>query len=112
MLLGGTSPIWLIVAVALVAGIPQGLNTLALQNAVYRQSDPARLASSAGLMRTFFYLGAIAASTTGGVVFAQGATTAGVHELALVMLAAAVLFLAVTVADRSLRRLTPQEDPS
>ena len=89
-----------------------GLNTLALQNAVYRQSDPARLASSAGLMRTFFYLGAIAASTTGGLVFAHGATTAGVHELALVMLAAAVLFLALTVADRSLRRLTPQEDPA
>ena len=112
LLLGGTSPIWLIVAVALVAGVPQGLNTLALQNAVYRQSDPARLASSAGLMRTFFYLGAIAASTTGGLVFAHGATTAGVHELALVMLAAAVLFLAITVADRSLRRLAPQEDPA
>lgn len=112
LLLGGTSPIWLIVAVALVAGVPQGLNTLALQNAVYRQSDPARLASSAGLMRTFFYLGAIAASTTGGLVFAHGATTAGVHELALVMLAAAVLFLAITIADRSLRRLAPQEDPS
>ena len=40
-------------------------------------------------MRTFFYLGAISASTTGGLVFAHGATTAGVHELALVMLAAA-----------------------
>jgi predicted MFS family arabinose efflux permease len=112
LLLGDTSPIWLIVVVALVAGLPQGLNSLALQNAVYRQSDPARVASSAGLMRTFFYLGAIAASTTGGLVFAHGATTAGVHDLALVMLAAAGLFLAVTLADRSLGRLTPTEDPS
>jgi MFS family permease len=112
LLLGDTSPIWLIVIIALVAGVPQGLNTLALQNAVYRQSDPARIAASAGLMRTFFYLGAIAASTTGGLVFAHGATTAGVHDLALVMLAAAALFLAITVADRSLGRLTPREDPS
>ncbi|MDT7744410.1 MAG: hypothetical protein QOE59_3488 [Actinomycetota bacterium] len=112
LLLGDASPIWLIVAVALVAGVPQGLNTLALQNAVYRQSDPARVASSAGLMRTFFYLGAIAASTTGGLVFAHSATTAGVHDLALVMLAAAALFLVITVADRSLGRLTPREDPS
>jgi predicted MFS family arabinose efflux permease len=112
LLLADTSPIWLIVVVALVAGLPQGLNTLALQNAVYRQSDPARVAVSAGLMRTFFYLGAIAASTTGGLVFAHGATTAGLHDLALVMLAAAGLFLVITVADRSLGRLTPRQDPA
>ena len=51
------------VAVALVAGVPQGLNNLANQNAVYYQADPARVGSSAGLLRTFFYLGAIIAST-------------------------------------------------
>lgn len=61
---------------------------------------------------TFFHLGGIAASTTGGHVFAHGATTAGVHHLAPVMLAAAVLFGVITVADRSLGRLTPTEDPS
>jgi hypothetical protein len=38
LLLGDASPIWLIVAVALVAGVPQGRNTLALQNAVYRRA--------------------------------------------------------------------------
>jgi hypothetical protein len=108
--LGSGSPVWLLVVVALVAGVPQGLTTLALQNAVYRQSDPARVASSAGLMRTFFYLGAIAASTTGGLAFAHGATTPGLHDLALVMLVAAALFLVLTVADRSLGRLVPRED--
>ena len=106
LFLGSTSPIWLIVVVALVAGVPQGLNNLAIQNAVYRQADPERTASSAGLMRTFFYLGAIAAGTTGGFAFgAGGATTAGLHVLAVVMLVAAGLFLLVTVLDRSLTRL-------
>lgn len=106
LVLGPTSPIWLIVLVALVAGVPQGLNNLAIQNAVYRQADPTRTASSAGLMRTFFYLGAIAAGTTGGFAFASGgATTAGLHVLAVVMLVAAGLFLLVTVLDRSLGRL-------
>ncbi|WP_433802760.1 MFS transporter [Actinomycetospora sp. CA-084318] len=106
LVLGPTSPIWLIVLVALVAGVPQGLNNLAIQNAVYRQADPERTASSAGLMRTFFYLGAIAAGTTGGFAFgAGGATTAGLHVLAVVMLVAAGLFLLVTVLDRSLTRL-------
>ena len=63
-------------------------------------------------MRTFFYLGAIAASTTGGLTFAHGATTPGLHQLALVMLAASAGFLVITVADRSLGRLAPREDPS
>jgi len=55
-------------------------------------------------MRTFFYLGAITASAANGIVFRDGATTAGMHELALVMMAASVLFLVLTLADRSLRR--------
>lgn len=106
LFLTSASPIWLIVVVALVAGLPQGLINLAIQNAVYRQADPDRTASSAGLMRTFFYLGAIAAGTTGGLAFsAGGATTAGLHVLAVVMLAASGLFLLVTVLDRSLVRL-------
>jgi predicted MFS family arabinose efflux permease len=105
LLLSSTSPLWLIAVVALVAGVPQGLNNLAVQNAVYRQADPERTASSAGLMRTFFYLGAIVAGTTGGFAFTGGATTAGLHVLALVMLGAAAVFLLVTVFDRSLARL-------
>ena len=99
------SAIWLLIAVALVFGIPQGLNSLALQNAVYHQADPARTASSAGLLRTFVYLGAMIASAANGVFFSHRADTTGLHHLAWFMFAIAVLFLAVTVADRSLRRI-------
>ena len=105
LLLGPRSPIWLIVVVALVAGVPQGLNNLANQNAVYHQADPDRIASSAGLLRTFFYLGAIAASTAGGAVLSPVADTAGLHDLALFMLVAAGAFLVLTLVDRSLSRV-------
>jgi hypothetical protein len=88
-----------------VAGVPQGLNNLANQNAVYHQADPERIASSAGLLRTFFYLGAIAASTAGGAVLSPVADTAGLHDLALFMLAAAGAFLVLTLVDRSLSRV-------
>ncbi len=110
LLLGGDSPIWLLVVIALVAGVPQGLNNLANQNAVYYQADPARVGSSAGLLRTFFYLGAIVASTAGGVFFVHGADTPGMHRLAVFMLVAAVLFVVVTMADRSLRHVVPTAD--
>lgn len=109
LLLGPTSPIWLIVAVAVIAGVPQGLNNLANQNAVYHQADPARVGSSAGLMRTFFYLGAITASTANGIVLTPVADTAGLHQLALVVLVASVLFLVLTLADRSLAHVVPAE---
>lgn len=110
LVLGGTSPVWLLIVVALVVGVPQGLNTLALQNAVYHQADAARVASSAGLMRTFFYLGAITASSANGVFFARRADTTGLHHLALFMAAAAAIFLAITVVDRSLRGIGRKPD--
>lgn len=99
------SAIWLLIVIAVVIGVPQGLNSLANQNAVYWQADPARMGASAGLLRTFTYLGAIVASAATGLFFGHGATTAGLHDLAVFMLVVAVLFLGVTVADRSLRRV-------
>ena len=109
LLLGATSPVWLLVAVALVVGIPQGLNSLALQNAVYNQADPERIGSSAGLLRTFGYLGAIVASAANGIVFTHRADTAGLHHLAWFLVALAVVFLVVTAADRSLGRIGRDE---
>jgi MFS family permease len=110
LLLHSTSPVWLLVAVALVVGLPQGLNNLALQNAVYHQADPERMGSSAGLLRTFTYLGAMVASAANGVFFSHRADTGGLHRLSWFMLAVAVLFLATIVADRSLGRIGGARD--
>jgi MFS family permease len=109
LLLGSTSPILLLLGVAVVVGIPQGLNGLANQNALYRQADPARMGSSAGLLRTFMYLGAMVASAANGAFLATGADTAGLHRLALFMLAVAILFLLVSVLDRALGRIGAAE---
>jgi hypothetical protein len=114
LLLGPHSPIWMLVAIALVVGLPQGLNSLANQNALYHQADAARIGASAGLSRTFTYLGAIAASAAGGAFFGPTADTAGLHHLALFMLVVAALFLALTTFDRSLSRVgreTAEERP-
>ncbi|MFJ7964529.1 MFS transporter [Streptomyces sp. NPDC096324] len=103
------SAIWLLAAVGALMGVPQGLNGLANQNALYRQADPARIGSAAGLLRTFMYLGAMAASAADAAFFTHGADTGGLHHLALFMLAGAVLLLAVTLIDRSLRDPTPRK---
>ncbi|NUR08523.1 MAG: MFS transporter [Nocardioidaceae bacterium] len=105
LLLDGDSPVWLLVLLSLVLGVPQGINSLANQTALYHQAEPARMGSSAGLLRTSMYLGAIVASAAVGVFFPHGADTPGLHDLSLFMLGCAVLLLLVTVADRSLRRI-------
>ncbi|KUM99781.1 MFS transporter [Streptomyces yokosukanensis] len=101
------SALWLLLAIGALLGIPQGLIGLATQNALYRQADPERIASSAGLLRTFMYLGALGSSAATAAFYPHRADTAGLHGLALFMLAGCVLLLATTLPDRSLGRLTP-----
>lgn len=103
--LGNQSAIWLLLLIALVFGIPQGLNSLANQNAVYHQADAAHLGSSSGLLRTFNYLGAMIASAANGAFFGRTADTSGIHHIGAFLIVIAALFLALAVADRSLARV-------
>ncbi|MFJ9705141.1 MFS transporter [Streptomyces sp. NPDC101234] len=105
---GAGSPVWLLLAVGALLGVPQGLLGLAGQTALYRQADPERIGSAAGLLRTFMYLGALGASAATAAFFPHRADTGGLHGLALFMLAGSALLLAITLPDRSLARLTPQ----
>lgn len=109
LLVGARSPLWLLLLAGVVMGIPQGLIGLANQNALYRQADPARIASAAGLLRTFMYLGALGASAATAGYFPHRADTGGLHGLALFMVAGSVLLLVSSVPDRSLSRLTPRK---
>ncbi|MER6947505.1 hydrolase [Nonomuraea sp. NPDC000554] len=105
LLVGSSTAVWLLALVGALIGVPQGLNGLANQNALYAQADPSRMGSSAGLLRTFMYLGAVLASAANAACYRHGATTGGLHQLVWLLLGIAVLFLAVTLADRSLRRI-------
>jgi MFS family permease len=96
------APIWLLVTVAAILGVPQGLANLAIQNTLYHQAQADRIGASAGLLRTFMYVGAMLASSAAGAFFPTRADTPGLRHLALTMLAAATIFLIITVADRSL----------
>ncbi|MEW1777294.1 MFS transporter [Streptomyces sp. NPDC086777] len=108
LLVGAGSPVWLLLAVGALLGVPQGLLGLAAQTALYRQADPERIGSAAGLLRTFMYLGALGSSAATAAFYPHRADTGGLHGLALFMLAGSALLLAITLPDRSLARLTPE----
>jgi MFS family permease len=112
LLLGVHSPIWILVLISVIFGLPQGLNSLANQNAVYYQADPARMGASAGLLRTFTYLGAMVSSAATGIFFAHGADTAGLHDLAVFLIVTAALLLVLILADRSLSRVGKDAEPA
>ena len=71
---------------------------------MYHQAPADRIGTASGLLRTFQYSGAMLASAVIAAVFTTGATSAGLHVLALVMLGCALLLLAASLADRSLGR--------
>ena len=104
--LNGGSPIWLLLAITVVFGIPQGLNSLALQNSVYFQAGAESIGTSAGLLRTFMYMGSMLASAATAASFGRRADTPGIHHLTAFMLGAGVLYLLVSAVDRSLGRVT------
>jgi sugar phosphate permease len=87
------------------------LNGLANQNALFRQADLARMGTASGLLRTFQYLGAILSSAAVAVVFRTGASSGGLHQLAVVMIGCGAVLLAVVIADRSLTRRTQPAEP-
>lgn len=90
-----STPLWAIVPVTIVLGIPIGFNNLGLQSALYGASDPARTGAAAGLFQTCRFIGAVLATSLLGIVFAEGVDSAGLHTLALVFAGvSAVLLLA------------------
>jgi MFS family permease len=105
LFVGGGTAIWVLAAIGLVFGLPQGLNGLANQNALYHQAEPARMASAAGLLRTFAYVGALASSAATAAFFGERATTGGLHDLAWFALVCGALFVVLVLVDRSLARV-------
>jgi sugar phosphate permease len=98
VLIGASTPIWVLALVGIVAGVPQGLNGLANQTALYQQADPARIGSSAGLLSTCVYVGALISAAAQAQFFQHGATTSGLHQMAIFLLIVSALHLLVTLA--------------
>jgi predicted MFS family arabinose efflux permease len=102
-LLGNATPVLLFSMIAIVLGVPNGLNNIGLQTGLYEASPPERTGSSGGLFQTFRYLGAILASSLLGVILDRDLSTRGLHHVGLALTAgAAVLLLLAFLLPRNL----------
>ena len=100
-----SSSLVFLIVIVLLLGIPQGLLNLANQNAVYFQAAPESIGASAGLLRTFMYLGALISSAANGLFLKPSAMTMGIHQIALFTGAISLLLIVITLFDRSLGRV-------
>lgn len=110
LLLGLTSasPVWLLLVVAAVFGVPQGLASVSNQAALYRQAPPDQIGTASGLSRTSVYLAAIASSAVIGLVFGERPTDAGLHSIGWLVLAAGAGATALAAVDRALAPAGPR----
>lgn len=104
MLLDSHSPVSALVLVSLVFGVTTATTTVGNQTALYQAAPADQIGTASGLFRTFGYLGTITSSVIGGIVFRDGASDHGLHGLGLVLVAAEIAVLLLTVLDRGLMR--------
>jgi MFS family permease len=101
-LASGTS-VALVLLVTCVFGVALGASISGSQTALYLQAAPDQVGTAAGLLRTFTYLGSIAASTITGLVFSTRVDDAGLHSIAWIVGILGLVVVVITTADRTLR---------
>ncbi|MCC2275887.1 MFS transporter [Streptomyces sp. ET3-23] len=106
VLVGPGTPVLLLAAVGVVFGLPNGLNAVGNQTALYAQAPEGRMGTAAGFLRTAQYTGAVVSAALIGLLYGDRAGTHGLHTIALVLTGLGVVLLAATLADRSLSKGT------
>lgn len=108
------TPIPVLIAVAVVLGIPNGFNSVGNQLATYQQAPASLAGVAAGLQRTSSYIGANIASTLVGLTVAATGAAGGsgaLHLLAGILAAISASLLLGAIANRSLSDSSVRSDP-
>ncbi|HEO8420336.1 MAG: MFS transporter [Niallia sp.] len=86
-----------LLAIVSFLGIPQGLLSLANQNAVYFQANKSQIGASSGLLRTFMYMGAMIASAGNGLFLKSESITTGMHQIAIFGACIGIILMIITL---------------
>ena len=101
--LHAASPLVLLLVVAAIFGVPQGLASVSNQQALYRQAPGDQLGTASGLSRTAVYLGSILSSAAIGLAFPHAPTDAGLHGLGIAIAVIVGLAALLALVDPALR---------
>ena len=100
LLFDTATPVWALLAVDAVIGIPNGFNNLGLQAALYEAAPAAQMGAAGGLFQTFRYMGAILSTALIGLVMGAHATSGQLHTLAVVLAVVSALLVVTSILTR------------
>ncbi|WP_165423103.1 MFS transporter [Ktedonosporobacter rubrisoli] len=83
----------LLLAVIVILGIPNGLQNLGLQAALYAAAPAHEMGAAAGQFQTFRYVGSILSTSLLGLLFGGTITNGGLHMLAAALACISILLL-------------------
>lgn len=98
-----TTPIWLLLVVAAVAGIPNGFNNMANQSLVNASSDARDVGTAIGMYRTIQYVGANLSAVVIEVTMHGQPDDGGLHRTGAVIAVIGATLLAGVLWSRTLR---------
>ncbi|MFF0814851.1 MFS transporter [Rhodococcus sp. NPDC003318] len=98
-----STPIWGILIVSAVVGIPNGFNNMANQNLVNASSGVGDVGTAIGMYRTIQYVGANLAAVVIEVTMHGGPDDTGLHRTGVVIAVIGAALLAGVLFSRSLR---------
>ncbi|WP_067682117.1 MFS transporter [Nocardia miyunensis] len=96
------SPMWLVVVVTAVFGLVAGFGNVTNQTVLYKEAPAEKVGTASGLLRTFGYVGSIAAATISGIAFHTRVDDSGLHMVAAILIGIGIVVLLMTVLDRQL----------
>jgi MFS family permease len=83
----------LLIAVIVILGVPNGLQNLGLQAALYDAAPASEMGVAAGQFQTFRYIGSILSTSLLGLLFGGTITSGGLHMLAVALACIGLLLL-------------------
>jgi sugar phosphate permease len=78
------------------------LSNVTNQTALYSQAPAEKVGTASGLLRTFGYVGSIAAATITGAAFRTRVDDTGLRHISLILIVIATIVLLMTIFDRHL----------
>jgi len=97
-----------VICVSIVFGLVAGFGNVTNQTVLYVEAPAEKVGTASGLLRTFGYIGSIAAATITGVAFRARVSDAGLHLVAVILIGTGLIVLLLTLCDRQLA--VPQKD--
>jgi MFS family permease len=93
-----------VICVTALFGLVAGFGNVTNQIALYKEAPAEKVGTASGLLRTFGYIGSIAAATITGIAFRARVDDPGLHRVAIILTGIGLVVLLMTILDRQLAR--------